>query len=140
MYRYPVKLIPDTNDTIRVHFPDVPEAITFGETREEALAHSVDALETALSGYIALKRDIPKPSSARGPRVELSAVAAAKLALYQEMRNRGLSPSSLGRTLKLDAPQVRKLIDINEPSNFDAVEAALLALGKRLSIELREAA
>lgn len=30
MLRYPVRLKPDTNGTIRVEFPDIPEAHTFG--------------------------------------------------------------------------------------------------------------
>jgi len=34
-----------------VTFPDIPEAITFGENESEALKQAVDALETALSFY-----------------------------------------------------------------------------------------
>jgi hypothetical protein len=34
---YPVTLTPDDNDAILVTFPDVPQAITFGDTVEEAL-------------------------------------------------------------------------------------------------------
>ena len=30
MYQYPVQLKPDSNGTLLVTFPDVPEAITFG--------------------------------------------------------------------------------------------------------------
>jgi predicted RNase H-like HicB family nuclease len=48
MLRYAVKLSKDTNDTILVDVPAIPEAHTFGEDREEALARAVDAIETAL--------------------------------------------------------------------------------------------
>ena len=34
MLRYPVTLERDTNGTLRVEFPDVPEANTFGEDAE----------------------------------------------------------------------------------------------------------
>ena len=61
MLRYPVALERDTNGTMRVEFPDVPEANTFGEDAEEALIEAVDALEGALSMYIEDRRDIPKP-------------------------------------------------------------------------------
>ena len=61
MLRYPVRLKRDTNGTILAGFPDVPEAHTFGEDREEALARAVDALETAFMGYIEDRRAIPDP-------------------------------------------------------------------------------
>ena len=72
MLRYPVRLERDTNGTILAGFPDVPEAHTFGEDRDEALARAVDALETAFMGYIEDRRAIPHPSSfKRGPYVAL---------------------------------------------------------------------
>jgi antitoxin HicB len=43
MLRYPVTLKRDTNGTMRVEFPDVPEANTFGEDADEALIEAVDA-------------------------------------------------------------------------------------------------
>jgi len=49
MLRYPVILERDSNNTILVGFPDVPEAHTFGDDEDEALMHAVDALESALS-------------------------------------------------------------------------------------------
>jgi len=48
--RYLVRLSKGTNDTVLVDVPAIPEAHTFGEDREEALARSVDAVETALMG------------------------------------------------------------------------------------------
>jgi len=62
MLQYPVKLSRDTNGTILVNFPDVPEAHTFGEDEDDALMHAVDSFETALSLYIEDRRDIPEPS------------------------------------------------------------------------------
>ena len=39
---YPVTLTKDSNGTILVDFPDFPEAHTFGDTKDEALAqHSL---------------------------------------------------------------------------------------------------
>ncbi|BEI32897.1 type II toxin-antitoxin system HicB family antitoxin [Polynucleobacter sp. HIN5] len=45
---YPANLIND-DDKILVTFDDIPEAITFGKNRYEALIHAKDALNTALS-------------------------------------------------------------------------------------------
>jgi antitoxin HicB len=87
MLRYLVRLERDTNGTILAGFPDVPEAHTFGEDRDEALVRAADALETALMGYMEDRRAIPDPSSfKRGPYVALPALTEAKLALYSAMR------------------------------------------------------
>ena len=51
MFNYPVTLTKD-GDTILVRFRDIPEAITFGADKEEALLNAVDALETGLSFYV----------------------------------------------------------------------------------------
>ncbi len=80
MLRYPVKLERDTNGTILVSFPDLPEAHTFGHDRAEALARAADALETALMGYVENRQAIPAPSPfKRGPYVALPASTEAKL-------------------------------------------------------------
>ena len=86
--------------TVLVSFPDVPEALTEGATRAEALSEAVDCLVAALGGYVNEGRTIPRPSLARGrPLVELPAPVAAKLALYQAMdeqmlHSSGRSPES----------------------------------------------
>src|ERR1700733_2450530 len=97
MQRYPVRLEPDTNGTIRVDFPDVPEAHTFGEDIDEALIHAVDARESAVVLYLEDRRDIPKPSPAnrKGPSGALPALTEAKLALYSTMRTDGVGKGEL---------------------------------------------
>ena len=101
MLRYPVKLSRDTNGTILVDFPDVPEAHTFGEDEGEALMHAADALETALSVYIDDRRDIPRPSPVRrrGRFVTVPALTEAKLALYSAMRTQRVGKTELARRL-----------------------------------------
>jgi antitoxin HicB len=59
--RYAVRLTPDDDGTLLVTVPDLPEAITFGVDREDALARAVDAIETAIIGRIAAREDIPVP-------------------------------------------------------------------------------
>lgn len=138
MLRYAVELSPDTNGTILVDVPSVPEAHTFGEDREEALARAVDAIETALMGYIADKREIPAGDSA-GELVTLSALAEAKLALYSAMRSQGLGKAELARRLNCHLPQIDRLLDLNHGSKMEQLEAAFAALGKQMSIEITEA-
>ncbi len=59
--RYAVKLTKDDNGTILATVPDIPEAITFGEDQEDALARAADAIETAIMARIAAREDIPSP-------------------------------------------------------------------------------
>ena len=66
--RYPVVLEKDSNGTILVSFPDIPEAHTFGDDEDEALTRAVDAIDTAHSMYVDDRQDIPAPSRRRGAK------------------------------------------------------------------------
>src|ERR1700732_5148192 len=85
--QYPAVLAKDENGTWLVTFPDFEDAVTFGETRAEALAQAVDALETVIVSRMKHKRDIPAPGAARGrPLVTIPPLTAAKALLYRELR------------------------------------------------------
>ena len=142
MMRYPVVLKRASNETVVATFPDVPEAHTVGNDEAQALARASDALETALAIYVDESRDLPRPTRLRkGHRVvTLPPMAAAKLAIYQAMRDQGVSRSELARRVGCDPKEVRRLLDLTHHSRLDRLEAALAALGKRLVIEARDAA
>ena len=141
MLRYSVRLSKDTNDTILVDVPDVPEAHTFGDDREEALLRAPDAIESAFMAFIDLRRDIPLPRAGRrGPFVTLPALSEAKLALYTAMRKAKVGKAELARRLNWHLPQVDRLLDLRHASRLDQLEAAFRVLGKCLSVEVREAA
>jgi antitoxin HicB len=142
MLRYPVTLEHDTNDTILVDFPDIPEAHTFGDDEDEALMHAVDALESALSMYIEDRRDVPRPSmvKARGKFVALPPLSEAKIALYSAMRAQRIGKAELARRLNCHLPQVDRLLDLTHASRLDQLEAALRVVGKRLTIDIQDAA
>ena len=76
----PVNLEPQCGGTVLASFPDVPEALTEGETEQEAVTEARDCPVAALGGYVELRRSIPKPSPARGrPSVAPPALAALRL-------------------------------------------------------------
>ena len=82
-YAYPYDLSPQREGGFTITFPDVPEAITQGETKEEAAESAEDALVTALSFYTDEAERLPKPSPARGrPLAYVPPLVAAKLALH----------------------------------------------------------
>ena len=136
-FEYPVELTRD-GDTWLVTFPDVPEAITFGADKDEALLQAKDALTTALSMYVDGRRDLPKPSPAEGrPTVRPDALECAKLGIYAAMREQGLRKADLARRLHWHMPQVDRLLDLNHASRLSQIEQAAAALGKQ--VELRVA-
>jgi len=140
-YAYPYELESQPEGGFTVIFPDVPEAITEGDTEAEAHARAEDALVTALSFYTDEARPLPVPSPAHGRLLALvPALGAAKLALHEAMLAQGISNVELGRRLGLDEKQVRRLRDPLHRSHIGQVEAALRNLGKRLDIGVRDAA
>lgn len=136
MFDYPVVLTPDEG-AVLVTFPDVPEAITFGQDEDEALLQAVDALETGLSFYVEARRPLPVPSASDGrPTVRPSALECAKLGVYQAMTEQGLRKTDLARRLGWHLPQVDRLFDLNHASRFDQIEAAARALGRHIEVRV----
>jgi antitoxin HicB len=138
MLQYPAILEKDTNGTVRVEFPDVPEAHTFGEDEAEALLQAVDALETALGLYIDDRRNLPKPSPVRKrmKAVLLPALTEMKIELYLAMRKGGVGKAELARRLNCHLPQIDRLLDLTHSSRMERLEEAFHALDKRLSVRV----
>lgn len=135
MFDYPVTLTPD-NGTVLVTFADVPEAITFGMDEDEALLQAVDALESGLSFYVDARQPLPVASKPkRGQKtVRPCALECAKLGVYQAMTEQGIKKSELARRLGWHMPQVDRLFDLRHASGLAQIEAAALALGRRVVI------
>ena len=86
-YAYPC-ILTSEEDGVSVSFPDIPEALTCGIDRTDALAQAADALVAALSAYVYAREDIPEPSLViKGQElIAVPPVAAAELALYSARR------------------------------------------------------
>jgi antitoxin HicB len=127
-------------------FPDLPEAITSGDTHAEALVNAVDCLEEALAARIKAREDLPAPGPARvgvgapRPLIAPGSLIASKAALYLALRESGLRPAELARRAGIDRAAVNRLLDpahATKPAQFDA---AFAALGKRLVVSVENAA
>lgn len=137
MFDYPVTLTPD-NGSVLVTFVDVPEAITFGRDKDEALLNAVDALETALSFYVDARKPLPTPSKATAKQkiVRPSALECAKLGVYQAMTEQGIKKAELARRLGWHMPQVDRLFDLRHASKLEQIEAAAHVLGKHVYVQI----
>lgn len=60
-YAYPVILECDEDGEVVARSRDVPDALTSGRTKAEALREMSDALGAALAGYALEGREIPPP-------------------------------------------------------------------------------
>ena len=140
-FAYPYELTAQPEGSFIVRFPDIPEAITQGETEDEAARMAEDALVTALSFYTDDSEPAPHPSPARGRRVaHVPPLVAAKLLLHDAMITAGVSNVDLARRLGVDEKVARRLRDPLHKSRIDRVDKALRVLGKRIEVLVRETA
>ena len=139
MFNYPTTFTRD-GDTILVTFRDVPEAITFGANKEEALLNAVDALETGLSFYVESRKALPLPLPSKAKRGEITvsptALECAKLGVYQAMTEQGIKKAELARRLGWHLPQVDRLFDLRHASKLEQIEAAASALGRHIEVRV----
>lgn len=133
--RYPVTITPDDRQ-FTVTFPDVPEAVTFGETRDEALQRAPDALLTVFDAFMKDRRDIPAPSRTTGNAIELPALESAKIELYRAMRAGNIGKAELAKRLDWHLPQVDRVLHVKHGSQLHQMEAAFAALGKKLVVSV----
>ncbi|MGH7109104.1 MAG: type II toxin-antitoxin system HicB family antitoxin [Stellaceae bacterium] len=166
---YTVVLDPDDNGTLLVICPDLPEVTTFGEDENDALLRAADAIEEALAARIASHQDIPGPSepalaaihhrpsfnyhsgmgglltapslpTVRHRLIHLPPLTTAKVELYRAVRAQGVSKAELARRLGWRGPQVDRLFNLNHHSTIEHIDQALRAIGKRLVVNIEDAA
>lgn len=132
----------DPDGGFLVTFPDVPEAITGGETMAEARANAAEALGLALRGYLVLGRPLPKAKSKRAGliTVPVDAATALKLAVVEAFEASGLSKSELARRLGKVETEARRILDPDHATKLPLLQAALAVLGKDIVISIRDAA
>jgi antitoxin HicB len=133
--RYPINIKADGKFFL-VTFPDIPEAITQGQTPEEARTAAASALETALDFYFEGYCVVPPPSRVKKGQesVELPTSVAAKVLLLNEMIRQKVRPAELARRLHTTPQEVNRLTNIRHTSRIDGIANAMKALGKTLEV------
>lgn len=119
-----------------VSFRDIPEAITQGDTLEEAIDMAEDALLTALSFYFEDNRNIPSPSSP-APSERLIAIplsASVKVMLLNALLDDRVSQSCLAKRMGIKPQQVTRIVNLNHSTKIDTLELAFKALGRELQL------
>jgi antitoxin HicB len=121
-----------------VTFRDVPEAITEGDTLEDALRYAAEALELALEHYLDERRVSPAPTPKQEGEylIALPASLSLKCALLNEMIRQDVRPAELARRLKTSKQEVNRLTTLTHATKVDRIADAFHALGKELIIKV----
>lgn len=141
MLSYPAIIEPDGAGYL-VRFPDIPEALTQGDTREEAIAMAADALLTAMDFYVEDRRPVPQPSKLKKGQVAvaLPASVAAKVMVLNAMIRADVTPAELARRMRISPQVVTRIVDLGHATKIDTLDAALHAVGCRLELTTRPVA
>ena len=128
---YPVTLTPDT-DGFCVTFRDIPEAISQGDTIDEALEM------VAMEFYFEDNRAVPMPSRAQDGEhlVSLPPSVWAKVLLLNEMIAQNVSQAELAKRMGIVPQSLTRLVDLSHATKIDTLANAFAKLGKRLQIGL----
>ena len=140
-FQYPVLLTQVQEGGYVVTCRDLPELITQGEDKQDALDQATDAMDEVYATYMVEGMDFPTPSKARRREhlVNPPAETMAKAALYVAMRDAGISKMQLAKQLGVDEKEVRRLLDPHYHSKLPRIAQAISLLGQRLVIGLESA-
>ncbi len=140
--RYPVILTPDDNGTVLMQARDIPGVMSTGANEADALVMGLDALLTVFDWYMSEGRPIPAPSDEPDDRLHIvvPALATVKLAIYEAMRDQGISRVRLAALLQTSPKAVRRLLDLWHCSRWDQLERAMAVLGLKAVVDVRKAA
>lgn len=142
MLNYPAVFEKDEKSgSYTVTFPDLPEAVTQGETLEEAESMARDCALSVLAYYVRHGKPIPAPTRRRGTHiVTLPALASVKAGLYNTWLESGMPKAELARRLGLQKTVMDRLFSLTHQSRLELIERAFRVLGKQLVVDVRDAA
>ena len=134
---YPAIFEPADEGGYTITSPDFPEAISEGNTFEEANFNAIEVLDLTLKSRIEDKEIIPLPHAGSGPNIHMFAPDVNIQAALLIKLNRGEKKfSDLARDLGSSWPAVSRLEDPKHWPSLRQFDKAASALGKRLVLSL----
>ncbi|MBI9087678.1 MAG: type II toxin-antitoxin system HicB family antitoxin [Desulfobacterium sp.] len=130
---FPALIERDRSGMYFVKFPDLEEAITDGETIDEALFNAREVLSLTIESRLDEGIEISPPSHIQGDNVYLVAPAArvqAALLIHQARGQRSLA--DLARALDTSWPAAKRLEDPHHSPTLKVLDKAATTLGKNL--------
>ena len=134
---YPATFEPQPGGGFTVLFADLPEAITEGDTFDEAMLHAQEVLSLSLRGRIEDQQPIPSPSVKKGRQTHLVAPDALAQSAVLLRLARGDRPlSDLARAMETSWAAAQRLEDPHHWPSLKQLDRAAKVLGKRLVLSL----
>ncbi|AWK43143.1 type II toxin-antitoxin system HicB family antitoxin [Photorhabdus laumondii subsp. laumondii] len=134
--RYPVTLEPVEEGGYFVSFPDIPEALTQGDTREEALEMALDALITAFEFYFEDNEKIPLPGPAGQDYVDVPLSVASKVLMLNAFLDSKLTQIELANRMGVKKQEVTRIFDLRHSTKIDTVGKVASAIGHQLTLSI----
>jgi antitoxin HicB len=144
MFEYLAMFDQDPKDgSFTVTFPDFGYGVTQGGTLSEAENMATDLLACLMEDSMGRGTEFPKAGKYRGKKyraIALPALLDAKANLYVSMRELGVRKAELARRVGCQKSQIERLLDFRNSTRMEHMEAAFRALGKRIVIDVYDAA
>ena len=129
---YPAVVLSQAPDGFHVRFPDLDEALTEGQTLDEALYNASEVLSLALEHRLEKGRELPLPSPVGEGQHEVAPAAAVQSAMLVRLAREGRSLADLARALETSWGSAQRLENPKHSPSLRQLERAASALGKRL--------
>jgi antitoxin HicB len=126
-----------------VTFPDLNHGATQGETLEEAVGMAEDLLRGIVGELMKRGAELPRASKHRGKKyrlISLTALQSAKAEFYAAFQRSRITKTELARRIGIPKTNVERIFDLDHASRLDQIEAAFLAIGKKIEVTISDAA
>ena len=130
LFAFPAIFEPDIDEGFTIAFPDLPEAITQGETMSQCLSEASDCLAEALAARINNNLNIPLPSKVEEGQylVPVPLEIAWKAQIYFLMKETKKDMETLASQLDVDRERIRRLLDPRLKVDFQFAKIAMNVL------------
>lgn len=135
---YAVQLTGNDKEGYVARLKGIPGALTGGDTREEAMRMAASLVTDWAIGCFADGEEMPagqKPGPGEDA-VTISADAAAKIMVRNEMLRKGVSLSSVAGRLGMPASQLSRNLRLSTSTRLSLLERICKAMGACLDVQL----
>lgn len=134
--QYPV-IIKEDESGYMVSFPDIPEALTCGESYDSALSEAKNALVTAFEFYFEDQRPIPLPSTIKNCDViDVPLSVWVKVLVLNTMLHERITQTELAKRMGSRKQEIQRVINLDHNTKIDTLNLAMKVMGKKLSISI----
>lgn len=133
---YQAILDPQPEGGFTVTFPDLPDAITEGETEAEALFNATEVLTLTLDARMDEGDEIPESSDHGG--VWVSPAPSCQAALLVRQARNGKPLSEIARALNTSWAAAQRLEDPRHSPTVKQLDRVAAALGKKLVLSFEQ--